>query len=748
MRADEVNTPVRLGDAPPCLPFRKPFDLNAWQLPTAVATFALVAGLDTLLPLSEQPLVADTYLSPMVIGRLLVLISGVLTVFVQPGGRLLPMWGFVALKHFHGSLVGWVEHDDVRVSYFPADAEQMTRMRLVGDSAVFVVEPPLWSLFKHTPLRNAQWLRHLPYRMLLTVEPQGSLELMTDAERAASWHALAAGLKALTLPVQFVTQTRPESAAWLRQHAAPPIGAPLESMHASIGHWAAERARTLLMRRLVVACSAADVAVLVEHVHDVTGMLADAGLSVRECNIAEQQQVFDDVYGRRRFYGRDARSFGIDAVDWVTLAVREWPRHSVVGWPQYIVRGLPVDLGLYVEPDDASWLTRNMEWFEGMAMIPTADTKHHDAYADLARVEGKLKRNEDSVVRETMLLSMPRQHIARVGNRLRKAGALFEELTFEHKAGRFATLPRGGRPAVGFTRPLDAESVAAAYPFGSGGLRMRDGCLLGVARHSPEAVTLDLLDPALLASMVVIVGTTGAGKTFLMQLLIGRSGLPFTIIDMKPHLDEIRHGDFYRFVKECGGDYHVCVNGEPLPEPHPTAQCYNLAGLDKEHRAMVLRAIAEQEWSRAISSLEDRIFAIDEGYELGKTEAGQDFIEKIVTQGRSVGFIGIAATQEVGDFLSNERLAKVVTMSSVQFALAQEFSNVDKVADKLKLGGEAREELRRFQPQPGDVEAENARYAIMRVGQRMCSMRIEASPEEIALYTTRPADKRAMRTAA
>ena len=87
-------------------------------------------------------------------------------------------------------------------------------------------------------------------------------------------------------------------------------------------------------------------------------------------------------------------------------------------------------------------------------------------------------------------------------------------------------------------------------------------------------------------------------------------------------------------------------------------------------------------------------------------------------------------------------MAKAVTMSSVQFVLAQEFSNVDSVADKLRLGGEAREELRKFQPTPGDDESVASRYAIVRVGQRMCSMKIEACPEETALFTTKPSDKR------
>jgi hypothetical protein len=329
-------------------------------------------------------------------------------------------------------------------------------------------------------------------------------------------------------------------------------------------------------------------------------------------------------------------------------------------------------------------------------------------------------------------------------NRLGTAGAVANTMRFEHQGGRLSTLPVGGNPRVGFTRPYDGASVAACFPFGADGLRT-DGILLGTARTAPEAVTLDLLDEALNASMVAILGTTGAGKTVLIQLLLLRSGLPFVVIDMKSHRDETRHGDFYRLVMEAQGNYHVCRAGEPLPTPHPFAQAYNLASVPDRDKPAILEAIAEQEWQRAVDSLEDRIFAMDEAYWLGKTPAGQDFIERIVSQGRSVGFIGIAASQEVGDFLNERRLAKAVTMSSVQFVLAQEHSAIPKVVRELQLGGEAAAELAKFQPAPGDKQAVLTRSALMRVGRRMVSLRIEASPAEMAMMTTRPADKRAVR---
>jgi hypothetical protein len=753
-RADECDVPTHLGDAPPLLPFAKPFDLNAWQLPLAIAFIYLTLSLEQFVQLSEEPFEAEALISPMMLARFAVLAVGVLLVFVQPHGRLLPMWGWVFLRHFYRGIpaVYMRPGDEHRgTTFYPVDAEGMTRMRLDGTSTFFVVDPPLWFLMRRTPMAKSYWRKHVPYRMLLPIEPQGALELMTDVERAARWRALWAGLMAVIWPVQFVSLTRPEDPDWLVEHALPPAGSPFDMLWKPIERWAYARAHDLIFKRLVVVCSAPEPEILVEHVHDVVGMLLEAGLLVRQTNAEEQVEIFEEIYGSRRFYPRSLRSFGIDDIDWVTVVVRLFPTTCVVGWIGHVTAKLPVDVALYAEPDDGTWVTRSMHFFEGRCephlLMPRPDTTQVDAMHDLQRVEGKLKRNEDCVMRTTLLLTMPRDVVPRVTNRLRKSGAVWRFATGEHHPGRLATLPIGGHPKIGATSPLDGASVAAVYPFGSSGLR-GNGKLIGVARGSPEAITLDLKDPALNASMVSIVGATGAGKTFLMQKLIAQSGLPFVLIDMKPHLSETKHGDFYRFTLAAGGDYHVCTSVDDLPTPHPFAQTYNVAMLNRGDQEKILYAIAEQEWARAVDSLEDRIFGVDEAYRLGRTPAGKDFVERVASLGRSVGFIGLFASQELTDFLGDSQLAKAVTQSSVQFVLAQHPSMVDFVADKLKLGDEARSELEKFLLQPGDELASRTRSAIMRVGQRMCSLRIEACPEEILLYTTKPSDKRAMREAA
>lgn len=749
MRSDEHRVPVHLGDSPPLIPLRKPFDLVPWQLVSAIVLVGTTLSLDSYINLSDEPFQEGSIASPMLLARVLLFMIGGTMILLQPEGRTIPGWILAALGHFYRSLgTGYIETGDTRVRSFDVEASAMTRMKLHGESTVFIVDPPLWGFWKHTWWAQAYWDRNVPYRMLLPVEPEGSIELMTDADRAGRWHGLASGIKALANPVEFVAQARAEDVQWFVDRALPPLGSPFASMRQAIEQWARVRAQKLIQRRIIVACSAADPEVLIEHTKDVVGALTDSGLVVRTVSIAEQRAIFDEAYGKRRFYPRDINSFGIDDIDWVTLVVRQFPSHVVVGWLMNVIGALPVQVALYAVPDDATWLTRVMDWFTAMCELPSHDTLHEEALKDLQYVEGKVKRNEDSVMRTTLLLSMPAAIVPRVKNRLRKAGALFRQATYEHQQGRIATLPVGGVPHVGATRPLDGESVAACYPFGASGLRM-NGPLIGIARDSPEAVTLDIEDDSFFAAMIAILGVTGAGKTFLMQLLIERSGLPFTLIDMKLHLDEVHHGDFYRFLKACGGTYIVARPGEPIPQARGRAICYNLAALnDEQEQADALYQIAEWEWAQALDTLEPRIFATDEANLLGKHKAGKDFIERVATQGRSVGFIGMFASQMVGDFLADPQLRKAVKMSSMLFVLAQEHSEVHVVSQALDLGAAATLELSKFQPAPGEEAARHSRNAIMRAGRRTCSLSIEACPEEIALFTTKPADKRVMRAVA
>lgn len=758
IRSDEVRVPRGIGDAPPALPFRKPFDLSPWQLLGAIVSFVIAINVDAT-GLSDVPIHENSPITPLLASRFFVLLLGGCFVFLRPNGRSLPMLMFVSVRHFwRASAAVYFSGDERGPTYYDVDADQITYMKLQGESTMFVVDPPFWWLFRRTPMAQTYWEKHVPYRMLLPVESEGDLMLMTDDERAARAAAFCAGIKALSHPVQVVAQARPEDVEWVAERAMPPAFSPFASLGISIGRWARERALTLMRRRIVVACSAPSESALIEHVRDVAGALTDSGLTVREMDRLEQQSLFDSIYGNKKFYPHSSDSFGIDGEDWVTLVVRHFPGNVVIGWIMFVIGSLPVDVSIYAEPDDAVWIVKIMEWFEGMCEMPTADTQHKDTLADLQYVEGKLKRTEDCVMRVTMLLTMPKKHVARVKNRLRKSGAIFREATNEHQEGRFASLPKGGLPEVGATRPLDGMSFAACFPFGAAGLPMKKGALLGRSKNGREAVVLDLLAAAFTASMVAILGVTGAGKTFLMQLLIARSGLPFTIIDMKPHLDERHYGDFFRFTLEAKGQYDVVTTAslalaEELDEfgdmvgftnQHPFAQCYNLASLSHADRARALYLIAESEWKRAASTLDDRIFAVDEVNILGATDAGKEFIERVASQGRSMGFIGIFASQEVEDFLRDRRLAKAVTQASMLFVLAQAPGSADYVCSTLKLSDTVAQEVVKFQPDPNDDSAATARYAILRAGRRVVSFQIEASPEELRLFTTKPADKRAM----
>jgi hypothetical protein len=746
MRADECYVPVRLGDDPPWIPLRKPFDATGWQVAATLLTVGLTFGLDNWIHLDDTPFQEGTLISPMMLARVVVLTLGMSFVIVHPGGRWMHLWLFVALKHwFLRSDAVYDVYDDPRgATYFPVDAEKMLRMRLQGESLTFVREPPFWRIMQHTPWKTTYWEHHVPHRMMIPVDAQGAIELMTDSDRASRWAGFTAGIKATTYPVQIVAQCRPEDPDWLVEHTMPPVGSRFAFLRAAIERWMRQRAVALTRRRIVVVCSAPSADKLVEHVRDVTGALTDAGLQVRETKLDEMHDILDSVLGTRKYFPHSTTSFGIDNTDWVTIVVRYFPRNVVVAWIMYIVSGLPVDIGLFFEPDDAAWVTKIMEWFEGACMLPTAATEHRDALADLQYVEAKLKRNEDSVQRVTLALTMPKAFAPRVKNRLRKANAIFREATFEHMQGRWATLPIGGLPPLGPTRPYLGETVAAVHPFGQSGLR-NNGFVLGTARGAQEVVMLDIEDKALYAKMIAMLGATGAGKTFLIQMLIVRSGLPFTLIDLKPHLSERKHGDYWPLMRACGGDYIVVTDPLDIPYVESDAICYNLASLNQQQQAEALAYIAEYEWARQLDSLTPRIFGCDEANVLAKTHAGRDFIERVATQGRNANIVGVFASQEAWDFLKNEQTRKAISMSPVLIVLAQAPNEVASIVAALQLGDAASAEVMKFQPNPGDTDAARVRNAVMRIGRRVVSFKIEACPEEQTLYTTDPDEKRARR---
>ena len=108
-------------------------------------------------------------------------------------------------------------------------------------------------------------------------------------------------------------------------------------------------------------------------------------------------------------------------------------------------------------------------------------------------------------------------------------------------------------------RNVLSSGVASCYPYISYEMCDDNGVLLGVNRYNSSLVVLDLFDTATYKNAnMVILGTSGAGKTFTMQLLalrMRRKGIPvFIIAPLKGH-------EFRRACEKVGGSYILLAPG-------------------------------------------------------------------------------------------------------------------------------------------------------------------------------------------
>ncbi|RJX17211.1 MAG: DUF87 domain-containing protein [Desulforudis sp.] len=98
-------------------------------------------------------------------------------------------------------------------------------------------------------------------------------------------------------------------------------------------------------------------------------------------------------------------------------------------------------------------------------------------------------------------------------------------------------------------RDMESSNIADLLPLGIGGIRHRDGVILGVSLQD-EVILYDAWEPSMGNYNMVIFGRSGFGKSFLIKLLIARSvplGIVTAIIDPE--------GEFENLVRGLGCPY-------------------------------------------------------------------------------------------------------------------------------------------------------------------------------------------------
>ena len=127
---------------------------------------------------------------------------------------------------------------------------------------------------------------------------------------------------------------------------------------------------------------------------------------------------------------------------------------------------------------------------------------------------------------------------------------------FRQEAAFLSTLPLVSLDKTLFQkykRNLMTTSVASAYPFVSFELSDDNGILLGVNKHNNSLVVVDLFNSKIYKNAnMAIIGTSGSGKTFTMQLMALRMRRKdiqvFILAPLKGH-------EFYRACTNIGGEF-------------------------------------------------------------------------------------------------------------------------------------------------------------------------------------------------
>jgi conjugal transfer ATP-binding protein TraC len=231
-------------------------------------------------------------------------------------------------------------------------------------------------------------------------------------------------------------------------------------------------------------------------------------------------------------------------------------------------------------------------------------------------------------------------------------------------------------------RNMESSNIADLFPFGQGGIHHSDGIVIGRDGYN-NLVFLDGWHPELLNSHMIIFGRSGAGKSFSIKVITGRSaliGIKTAIIDPDPkqeYLDLVTAFGGSYFSLDAKSKHRINFFDVDIAEDKDGTLLIELEGAINGAQAVILRmveAIAPQlledgltkilirEKIRDLYNLWDITEDPDSLYE---TEAAADTPNETFTFGRG-------------------KLKKMPTLSDF-YSLLQKDVRLEKVAQALKI---------------------------------------------------------------
>ncbi len=257
-----------------------------------------------------------------------------------------------------------------------------------------------------------------------------------------------------------------------------------------------------------------------------------------------------------------------------SLYLATYPRTVSLGWLAPLLRGVGCELRVaaHVVPLPKlltlNRLRRKIRSFETSLLVDHLRGRRSDrgteaALDDAVRLEEKVLLEEERLFR----LSVYATVVARSETALERSwqelltalaelGCSVWPLSHRQVDGWRATLPSGSDP-VGWGRELTSSALATTFPFLRRGLGQTRGVLLGPSVISRELVVLDPFDASHPNANVVVLGTSGAGKSYTTKLLAARlllRGCQVRCVDPM--------GEYRRLAQALGGAVHELAPGQ------------------------------------------------------------------------------------------------------------------------------------------------------------------------------------------
>ncbi len=155
---------------------------------------------------------------------------------------------------------------------------------------------------------------------------------------------------------------------------------------------------------------------------------------------------------------------------------------------------------------------------------------------------------------------------------------------------------------------------------------------------------------------------------------------------------------------------------------------FSIRDLPDELRPLAMYLILDHVWTKVRGTLKKRLLIVDEAWYMMKNPTSANFLVEMAKRARKY-FLGLTTiTQDVEDFLTEERGKEIISNSSIQILLKQAPSSVEMLGHVFNLSsGEKRLLL-----------ASGIGQGLFCAGNTHVALRVVASPEEHRLVSTNP----------